>query len=377
MMKSLFNLPDNVSYLNNAYMAPQLKSISQVGQEYLLQKERPFTISPDDFFTDIDKLKALFAQLIDLEDPQGVAIAPSASYALANAANNIPLEKGDEILLMEEQFPSNVYCWMERAKRVGAIIKFVGKPQEEDKDWSDAVLEQINEKTKVVAMGHVHWADGYLFDLKKIRKALDVYGAYLVIDGTQSVGALAFSVKDIQPDVLVVSAYKWLLGPYGICLSYFGPRLHAGDPIEYSWMNRKDAEDFSNLVSYQDEYRTAANRYCMGQSSSFIYVSMLSEGLRHLLDWGTDRIQKHGLSLQKEARAALANDNLSLSFEGKTAAHLWSVKISDKVNLSEMAARIKAENIFLSVRGNYARISCHLYNDSNDIKRLITLLNSL
>ena len=377
MMRSLFNLPEDITYLNNAYMAPQLKSISEVGQKHVFQKEKPFTISPVDFFTGIDKLKGLFAQLIDLDNPQGVAIAPSASYALANAANNIPIEKGDEILLMEEQFPSNVYCWMERAKRVGAVIKFIGKPEEGDKDWTDAVLEQINEKTKVVAMGHVHWADGYLFELKKIRKALDVYDAYLVIDGTQSVGALEFSVKDIRPDVLVVSAYKWLLGPYGICLSYFSPRLHEGDPIEYSWMNRKDAEDFSNLVSYQDKYREAANRYCMGQSSSFIYVGMLIEGLQHLLTWGTNRIQKHGLTLQEEARSLLQNENLNLSATGKTGAHLWSVKISEKINLSEMAARLKSENIFLSLRGNYARISCHLYNDSKDIIRLTDALNKL
>ena len=67
---------------------------------------------------------------------------------------------------------------------------------------------------RVVAIGHVHWSDGTLFDLKKIRERLDEVGGLLIIDGTQSVGALPFSVKEFKPDALICGGYKWLLGPY-------------------------------------------------------------------------------------------------------------------------------------------------------------------
>ena len=83
-------------------------------------------------------------------------------------------------------------------------------------------------------MGHIHWADGTLFDLIAIRKKADKVGAKLIIDGTQSVGALPFSVKEIQPDALIVGGYKWLLGPYSIGMAYYADTFNNGEPLELS-----------------------------------------------------------------------------------------------------------------------------------------------
>ncbi|MFT5893131.1 MAG: selenocysteine lyase/cysteine desulfurase, partial [Dokdonia sp.] len=198
--KHLFSLPEDVTYINGAYMSPQLKSVAEIGVESLLKKNNPAAISPSDFFTNRTIIKQRFATLIDAPDYQNCAIIPAVSYGIATVAKNIPLQEGDEILLIDEQFPSNVYAWREKANTTGAIINVVAPPktfENRGKLWNASILEAINTQTKVVAMGHVHWADGTLFDLVSIRKRAHEVGAKLIIDGTQSVGALPFSVKEI------------------------------------------------------------------------------------------------------------------------------------------------------------------------------------
>ncbi|NBC06158.1 MAG: aminotransferase class V-fold PLP-dependent enzyme, partial [Bacteroidetes bacterium] len=86
--------------------------------------------------------------------------------------------------------------------------------------WNEAILDAIDERTALVSLAHVHWADGTLFDLPAIRQRATEAGALLVIDGTQSVGALPFDIQEIQPDALICAAYKWLMGPYTTGLAY-------------------------------------------------------------------------------------------------------------------------------------------------------------
>ena len=97
------------------------------------------------------------------------------------------------------------------------------------KEWNERILNSIDTKTKLVSLGHVHWADGTLFQLTDIRKRTKEVGALLVIDGTQSVGALPFDVDVIQPDALICGGYKWLMGPYSLGYAYYGEYFDQGE----------------------------------------------------------------------------------------------------------------------------------------------------
>lgn len=170
--KHLFTLPDDITYLNGAYMAPQLKSVEAAGHENVSRKNNPVNIPSTEFFNQRMVLKQRFANLVQAEDYQNIALIPSVSYGMANVANNVKLRKGDEILVINDQFPSNIYIWQKTAAKYGAIIKSVAPPpsfRERGKLWNQAILDAIGPKTALVAMGHVHWADGTLFDLKAIR----------------------------------------------------------------------------------------------------------------------------------------------------------------------------------------------------------------
>jgi selenocysteine lyase/cysteine desulfurase len=256
--RDLFEIPNDIVYLNCAYMSPQLRPAREVGEKAISRKSRPWEITPDDFFEDAEENRALFARLVG-GDADGVAIIPSVSYGISVAAANLDVREGEKIVILEDQFPSNVYAWGELAERSGA--RLVTLPRPEDFDWTRALLEEIDSGTAVVAVPNCHWTDGSLVDLARVGERVREAGAALVVDAIQSLGAHPFDVSEVRPDFLVAASYKWLLGPYGVGFMYVGEEYREGKPIEHNWINRRGSQDFSGLVAYQDAFQPGARRY--------------------------------------------------------------------------------------------------------------------
>ena len=223
-------------------------------------------------------------------------------------------------------------------------------------------------------MANVHWADGTRFDLKAIRKRTLEVGALLVIDGTQSVGALPFDINDIQPDALICAGYKWLLGPYSSAVAYFGPHFDEGEPVEENWINRRDSEDFAGLVNYQSEYRDKALRYSVGEQSNFILVPMLQRAIRQLNDWGPFNIQNYCSTLTSGPIAALQSMGISVENEHYRSAHLFGLRIPENMNMEHLSNEFKKNDLFISIRGNAIRVSFNVFNDENDMDKLVEII---
>ena len=137
--KHLFSIPDHITYLNTAYMSPSFKAVEKAGIDAVLRKSQPFNISSSDFFEPVEEVKKLFAQLVEVEDYHRIVTIPSVSYGIANAANNIYLNKNDEIIVLEEQFPSNVYSWHNLAQKYGAKLITIPIPKSSEhiaKQWN-------------------------------------------------------------------------------------------------------------------------------------------------------------------------------------------------------------------------------------------------
>ncbi len=378
--KELFNLSEEVTYLNCAYMGPLLRSVEAVGHEEVKRRLRPFNYGRKDFFEPVQKIKATFSEFVNTGDAERIAIIPSVSYGISNAAKNIDFSQKKEILLVGEQFPSNYYPWETAVKNQGAVIKPI-TPTSSGKtraaDWNQSILDHINENTAVLSMAHVHWADGTLYDLLAIREKLDTVGAKLVIDGTQSVGALPFDVQAIRPDALIVAAYKWLLGPYGIGLAYYGPAFDNGQPIEENWINRKNSQQFENLVNYQPAYEPKAARYSVGEQSNFIYIAMLQASLEQLSAWGPQRIQNYCKGLVVDYLKEFESLGFQTGLGTEMAYHLCGIQLPDGLEMSKLSEMLQQENIYVSVRGNSIRLAPNVYNDQHDMDHLLSVFKRI
>jgi len=374
--KAAFSLPPTLHYLNCAYMSPLPRAVEEAGMRGMFRKRNPALLEPEDFFRDSQEIRNLFAGIINAPDPNQIAILPSVSYGIGIAARNTPLEPGQNVVLLHEQFPGNVYGWRRLAWESGAEIRMV-RPREglnRGRSWNERILESIDARTGVVALAPVHWTDGTAFDLAAIGDRAREVGAALVLDGTQAVGALPLDVQALRPDALIVASYKWLLGPYSIGVGYFGPRYPEGLPLEETWIAREGSEDFRGLVDYRDGYQPGAIRFDVGERSNFILVPMLVAAFRLVRDWKPERIQAYVRSLSVRLLDGVQELGYAVEEEAYRAGHIFGIRMPPGLELREVKRSLDEEQVSASLRGSALRVSPHLYNDEADAEALLRAL---
>ena len=372
---ALFDLDSNHHYLNGAFMAPQLKTVSQVGISALNKKSNPHLISGHDFFNTTEEIRREYSKLINNPDPNRVVLIPSVSYGMANVARNIET-RGKKIIIAGEQFPSNVYPWISLAKEQGGDVQIIEPPNVQVKrgeTWNKKILEAIDQNTAAVALSHIHWADGTKFDLEAIRERTKMYGALLIIDGTQSVGALPFDIVKIKPDALICAGYKWLLGPYGLGLAYYGEYFDKGIPFEENWINRLHSEDFAGLVDYESKYQPGALRYEVGEHSNFILAPMLLEAIRQINEWQPECIQTYCKDLVSDSIRSLRDSGYWIEDEEWRSNHLFGIR-HDFVDVEIIKAELADKNISVSYRGTAIRVSPYVHNSKDQIQLFTEVL---
>ena len=364
--RSAFDVPAGIGYFNTANLAPQLHAVRAAGAAALERRGRPWTISAEDWFSDVERLRALFAEIV-CADADGVALVPATSYGFAIAARNLPLRAGERVLVLADDFPSGVYTWRAAARRSGAELLTVRRHQ--GQSWADAVLAVLDERVAIVSVPNVHWADGAFVDLAAIAARCRELGARLVVDGSQSVGALPLHVDELRPDFLVTVGYKWLLGPFGAGYLYVAEEHRTGEPLEENWILRAGSEDFARLVDYRDDYQPGARRFDVGERTNFELTPMAIAALETILEWQVPRIAAALAVCTARISALTAELGLAPMAAEERGPHMLGVRIPDAARERVLPA-LAQESCFAAVRGASLRIAPHLHVTDDDVDRL-------
>ena len=371
--KNLFDIPRDIAYLNTAYMSPLMNSVIEAIEEGARRKARPWTINVDHFFEDVDTSRKLFGRLMNVP-ANNISITSSASYGLTTAANNLPLKAEERIIALRHQFPSHTYPWMRKARDAGGLFDEVDVPEGEAA--TDFLLTAIDERTAIVAVPNVLWTNGAYVDLVKIRTRCDEVGAALVLDLTQSAGALVTDFQKIRPDFAAVANYKWMLCPYTTGFLYVDDSHLDGRPLEEGWITRKGGKNFSRLTENPETFEPGAIRYDMGERANFALNPGVNRALEQLLAWGVENIEKTLGSRNANLCERLEALGLSTTPSENRGAHFVGAKLPEKQREDILSALAK-ENVFLSMRNGSLRITPHLWNDDQDFDHLICTLAKL
>ncbi len=367
-----FDIPDGVAYLNCAYMAPQPRRVTEAGIASVQRKQRPWGLGPKDFFDDLERLRMLFAQLIH-GDADGVAVVPAASYALSTAAANASASAGDRIVVLAEQYPSNVYPWRELAQRSGATVVAVERP--DDGDWTHAVVEAIDDRTVAVAVPNCHFMTGALIDVAMIGRAARGIGALFIVDVTQSLGVLPLHVDDVGADMVVAAGYKWLVGPYSLGYAWMAPHCRDWRPLEHHWAGREGSENFARLTSYTDAFRPGARRFDGGEASNFVLVPMALAALEMVAEWSVERVAATVGPLSAAVLDGAAALGLS-PHVGPRAGHIVGLRLPVG-SPDAVVHRLAQAQVHVSLRGDNLRVSPYVYNTDDDVARLLETLRAV
>ena len=370
--RSKFAVDDEVAYFNTANMSPLLHSVREAGDAALARRAQPWTYSPRHWFDDVEALRSSMAQLIGAA-ADDVALVPATSYGLAAVARNLRARSGDRVLVLDQEFPSNYYTWQRFARRTGAQLEVVKR--EPGQSWTDALLAVIDERVAVASLPNVHWTNGALIDLDRVAPALRKAGSALVIDASQSLGALPLDIARLRPDALVAVGYKWQLGPYSLGYLYMDRTLHEGEPLEENWIVRAGSDDFTAVADYVDEYRPGAQRFDVGERSNFQLTPMALAAIQQILEWTVEGI---ATSLQRcTDEIAAGAEALGLSVEPRSdrGPHMIGVGLP-RADAQRVASSLAESRVVVSVRGSSLRIAPHLHNNRADMERLLGAISS-
>jgi len=343
VQRAEFAVPPDIAYFNTATVSPQLHRVRAAGQIALDRRSRPWSIAAEDWFIDVERLRGLFADMIGA-NTEGIALVPSTSYGFAVAARNLPLAQADRVLVLAEEYPSGIYTWRAATRAVAAEILTVHR--ETGHTWTDAVLSVLDERVSIVSVPYVHWTDGSLIDLAAVSARAQDVGSRLVIDGSQSIGAMPLDVAALRPDFVVTVGYKWLLGPFGLGYLYVAEQHRNDEPIEHNWI-------------------------VLSGSGDFELIPMAIAALEQLHAWQIPRVAAELATLTARIAAKAEQLGLVPLFEGHRGPHMLGIQLPEP-GRSDILSAMAAVNCFAAVRGESLRIAPHLHVNDDDLDRLTT-----
>jgi len=323
----------------------------------------------EELFEALDNIRRNGAKIFGCRKSE-IGFGFNTTFGINLAAFGLPLKKGDEVLLSDIEFPANVYPWLELRNR-GIKVRFL-----KSKDGFfdiDNLYKAITKKTRALSLSFVQYFNGYKNDLKTIGGICRDRGVFFIVDAIQGAGPEPINVKKWNVDMASAGGQKWLLGSQGSGIFYVSNEIKKRlIPPWRSWLGVDWKCDWSNLRDFDRRFEPSAQQYEMGTYPAAQVLS-LDWTLSFLVDLGIRRIQKHNHSLLDLLIEYLQSEpfyRITSSLEKKHRSSILSFT-TDKGDITRVYRLLLKKKIIPALREGSIRVSVHLYNNQNDIDRLI------
>lgn len=370
-----FVLPTRTLYLDAAAQGPRLRSVLMAGQASLEAGAQPWKLTFTHWEAQIEDLRALAADLLFESDVEGVAMVPSVAFGISTAARNLPLQPGQEVLVLEGQFPSNLLPWQQRCTEVGAIV--IAAKRELEEDWTEAVMRAWDKCTQlqIVSLPHTHWLDGSALNMDRIAQRARESSTFLVLDLSQSLGVLPAELGRWQPDFVVSVGHKWLLGPHGLAWLWAAPQWRdQGVGLDQHWQARQAGDQWHFPATQPPPYRAGARRFDAGGVADPTRLAMATAALAQLRQWGLANIARRLDQLIAELNRALDAHGLEKWKTPGHGPHFTGLRAPDAAQYSAATNALAAHGVVYTARGGLLRIAPHLHIRVSDMARTMQIV---
>jgi len=378
-MKNLSNSEDfpltkTWSYLNAANVALMPKGAAKVMTDW----QTDVALNGSNNFNDhaeataFDGLRIQGAKLFNCSIAD-IAGGSSCTELLSSVAWAVMPKRHQNVVSTEIVFPSTVYPFTRVSHHTGCEIR-LAKGQNGYTNF-DEIVKNIDHNTAVVSISHAEYTGGQLYDLETLADIAHTHGALLVVDATQSAGAIPIDAPASGADVIIAGSYKWLCGPFGAAIMYLAPGLQ--EKLEPGFVGFRSNKDMWDLSPDRLEYPDTAKRF-EASTMAFGCIKGLEKSIEYLNGIGIERIYEYNLILADhliEGLNSLGVEIVSpMEPAERTSIVSCRVKGFDPV---EIVNNLKEREIVIHKRQEFIRFSPHLYNCKNDIDRVINELGKL
>jgi len=365
------------AWINCAHQGPLPRDAVAAAHEALLQKADPHRIPDEEFFRAPLRLKALLGRLIGVPAEE-VILGNSATYGLHLLVNGLSWRLGDEVLLLEGDFPATTMPWTPLRSR-GVALKLLDTGGRAPAP--DDVAGALGPRTRVLCASWVNSFTGHALDLRSLGAVCRDRGVLFVVNGSQGIGTLPLSVEGLAVDAVTSCGYKWLCGPYGTGFAWIGPRLL--DHLEYDqayWLAARGAGPLDSMRDQPLEppRDLGAARYDVFCTANFLNFAPWEAALRYLLRVGMAAVASHDRHLVD----CLVNGLTDLGYRvlgpaaGASRSTLVLASHPDPDKNASAFDALQRAGVDISLREGLLRFSPHLHNHEADIDRALVALQA-
>lgn len=370
--RKLFPVTEHLAYFNHAGVSPvNTRAVAAMNAFNEQTSQRSFGEIRAEAMERMNDLRQRFATLVNARSVDEIALMGSTAMGINTAALSLPLRPGDNVLVLDGDYPANIYPWMNLAHR-GVLTKFV--PARDGGLDLDLLASRIDSHTRVITMSTVVFATGFRNDLVAVGQICKQRGIFFVVDGIQSLGALPFDVQAANVDFLAAGSQKWLLGPIGGGFLYVRREL-LDQLVPGAYVGAGSVVSGANFLDYNFTPLPTAERFNLG-SSNMLGQYGVHASLALIQEIGVEQIAERVLMLAGVAIGDLQERGFTLS--AATAPEQRSgIVIPHVADPAAASAALERAGIICIPRGKGIRIAPHFYNTEEEILRVGEVLSTL
>ncbi|MEZ5784989.1 MAG: aminotransferase class V-fold PLP-dependent enzyme [Xanthobacteraceae bacterium] len=366
-------------WLNTAHQGALPLKAAAEANEAVAWKTMPFELTQERFDGMPQRLRNALGRLVNVPAEE-IVLANSASYGLHLIAQAFPWRDGDEVLVMEGDFPSDILPWLLMEQRHGVKVVRIrprGRVVEEDE-----LRRAITSRTRLFCTTWVHSFSGFAIDLDGLGAACREHGVTFVANISQALGARPLDLSHAPVDAVTCAGFKWLCGPYGTGFCWIRPELRETlNPTKAYWLSMQTAEDLGK-EAVAAELRTGlgARAYDIFGTANFFNAKPFAAAVEHLLSLGLQRICEHDQLLVTAFLAAVDRKRFEITSPieaGVRRSTLVFFSHRDRDRNRAIHAALTRAGIHVAYRGGSLRLAPHLYNGTQDIERAVATLNEV
>ncbi len=373
--RNLMPVAQNWAYLDHAAVGPLSDNAASAMSQWIAQSNSSGDICWPKWASGNEKLRADTATLLNC-DPSEVCLIPNTSTGINFVAEGWPWKPGDNVVITDGEFPSNLFPWQNQESR-GVEVRIV--PRRKFEVHVDDLIDAVDASTRIIAASWVGYSSGYRLDVDELVDKAHRKGVFVSLDAIQGLGVFPLDVAKTPVDFIAADGHKWLLGPEGAGIAMIRrehlDKLRLGN---VGWGSVKNSFNYNEPVL---DLRDEAARYESGSMNMVGFAGMsasleifLAVRKRHGESAIGDRVTELTSRLDDELHRLGATTSTASHIDKRSGIVTFQI---DGVEPAKIRSRAIDEKIVLSCRGGGVRASVHAYNNDDDLGRLIELVKSL
>lgn len=357
-------------YLDHAGVSPVSLRVKEAVTKLLQNATGEMPLDYSSWTTRIEEIRSSCAKLVGC-DSEEIAFVKNTSHGISLVASGLDWKEGDNVMVFEKEFSSNVYPWLNLEKR-GVEVRFI--PLKDERILFEDIENLIDSKTRLITMSSVQSVNGFMIDLKKLGDLCKAKEILFFVDAIQSLGAVSMDVKECGADFLSADGHKWLLAPEGIGVFYCRKELASKiDPNLIGW---KSVEDDYNFESIKFQLKDNALRFEEG-SFNTMGIYALGAAVDLLLEVGVDNIQDRIYQLGDLIISEAEKRGFSLKTPKDRKERGGIISFSGDFDPKQIAEKLLEKKIVVNYRGGALRVAPHFYNTEDEILNFFKALDEI